>query len=119
MTGVQTCALPISYIIGLVFFLVPFLLTQVMQNRGVMMIFIPIAIQACKSMGANPVGIIIMVQAACLTAFMTPMATPAVPMIMAEGNYSFGDMVKQSILPAILFCAVSVIWTMTVFPLYG
>lgn len=41
------------YLIGLVFFLVPFPLTQVMQNRTVMMIFIPIAIQACKSMGAN------------------------------------------------------------------
>lgn len=107
------------YIIGLVFFLVPFLLTQVMQNRGVMMIFIPIAIQACKSMGANPVGIIIMVQAACLTAFMTPMATPAVPMIMAEGGYSFGDMVRQSVIPAILFCVVSVLSIMTVFPLFG
>jgi di/tricarboxylate transporter len=107
------------YIIGLVFFLVPFLLTQVMQNRGVMMIFIPIAIQACKSMGANPVGIIIMVQAACLSAFMTPMATPAVPMIMAEGNYTFSDMVKQSLIPAVLFCVVTVIWTMTVFPLYA
>ena len=107
------------YIIGLVFFLVPFLLTQVMQNRGVMMIFIPIAIQACKSMGANPVGIIIMVQAACLTAFMTPMATPAVPMIMAEGNYSFSDMVKQSLIPAVIFCAVTVLWTMTAFPLFG
>ena len=107
------------YLIGLIFFLVPFLLTQVMQNRGVMMIFIPIAIQACKSMGANPVGIIIMVQAACLTAFMTPMATPAVPMIMAEGNYTFGDMVKQSLIPAVFFCIVTVIWTMTAFPLYG
>ena len=107
------------YLIGLIFFLVPFLLTQVMQNRGVMMIFIPIAIQACKSMGANPVGIIIMVQAACLTAFMTPMATPAVPMIMAEGNYTFGAMVKQSLIPAVLFCIVTVLWTMTAFPLYG
>lgn len=107
------------YLIGLVFFLVPFLLTQVMQNRGVMMIFIPIAIQACKSMGANPVGVIIMVQAACLTAFMTPMATPAVPMIMAEGGYSFTDMLKQSVIPAAIFCAVTVLWTMTVFPLFG
>ena len=107
------------YIIGLIFFLVPFLLTQVMQNRGVMMIFIPIAIQACKSMGANPVGIIIMVQAACLTAFMTPMATPAVPMIMAEGNYSFTDMVRQSLIPAVIFCIVTVLWTMTAFPLFG
>lgn len=107
------------YLIGLVFFLVPFLLTQVMQNRGVMMIFIPIAIQACKSMGANPVGIIIMVQAACLTAFMTPMATPAIPMIMAEGGYDFKDMVKQSAIPAVIFCIVTVLWTCTVFPLFG
>lgn len=106
------------YLIGLVFFLVPFILTQLMSNRAVMLIFIPIAIQACKSMGANPVGIIIMVQAACLTAFATPMATTAVPMIMAEGGYNFSDCVKQSIIPGILFCAVSVLWTMTVFPLY-
>lgn len=107
------------YLIGFLFFAVPFLMTQVMQNRGVMMIFIPIAIQACKSMGANPVGIIIMVQAACLTAFMTPMATPAVPMIMSEGGYNFTDMVKQSAIPAIIFCIVTVLWTCTVFPLFG
>lgn len=106
------------YLIGLIFFLVPFLLTQVMQNRAVMLIFIPIAIQACKSMGADPVGVIIMVQAGCLTAFMTPMATPAIPMIMKEGNYGFTDMLKQSIIPAILFCVVTVLWTITVFPLY-
>lgn len=106
------------YLIGLIFFLVPFLLTQVMQNRAVMLIFIPIAIQACKSMGADPVGVIIMVQAGCLTAFMTPMATPAIPMIMKEGNYGFTDMLKQSIIPATLFCVVTVLWTITVFPLY-
>ncbi len=74
------------YIIGFVFFIVPFLLTQVMMNRTVMIIFIPIAILACKAMGANPVGIIILVQAACLSSFMTPMATPAVPMCMASGG---------------------------------
>lgn len=106
------------YLIGLIFFVVPFLLTQVMQNRAVMLIFIPIAIQACKSMGADPVGVIIMVQAGCLTAFMTPMATPAIPMIMKEGNYNFTDMLKQSVIPAILFCIVTVVWTITAFPLY-
>ena len=106
------------YLIGLVFFLVPFILTQFMQNRAVMLIFIPIAIQACMSMHANPVGVIIMVQAACLTAFMTPMATPAVPMYMAAGGYDLKSVVKQSIFPAIIICAVSVLWTMTVIPLY-
>ena len=37
------------YLIGFVFFIVPFLLTQVMMNRTVMIVFIPIAILACKS----------------------------------------------------------------------
>ena len=39
------------YLIGFVFFIVPFLLTQVMMNRTVMIIFIPIAILACKAWG--------------------------------------------------------------------
>lgn len=106
------------YLIGLMFFMVPFILTQVMQNRAVMLIFIPIAIQACKSMGADPTGIIIMVQAACLTAFMTPMATAAVPMFMAAGGYDLKSVVKQSLLPAVIFSTVTVLWTITVFPLF-
>lgn len=105
------------YLIGLVFFLVPFILTQFMQNRTVMQVFIPIAALACQSMNANPVGIIILVQAACLSAFMTPMATPAVPQYMAAGGYNLASTLKQSIIPCILFCAVSVLWTMTVFPM--
>ena len=104
-------------LIYLMFFAIPFLLTQVMQNRAVMLIFIPIAIQACKSMGTNPVGVIICVQAACLTAFMTPMATPTVAYYMANGGYDLKSVLKQSLIPAVLFCAVSVIWSAIAFPL--
>ena len=104
-------------LIYLMFFSIPFLLTQVMQNRAVMLIFIPIAIQACKSMGTNPVGVIICVQAACLTAFMTPMATPTVAYYMANGGYDLKSVLKQSLIPAVLFCAVSVIWSAIAFPL--
>jgi di/tricarboxylate transporter len=66
----------------------------------------PIAILACKAMGANPIGIIILVQSACLSSFMTPMATPAVPMCMASGGYNIPSLIKQSILPAciLLYC---------------
>ena len=106
------------YLIGMVFFIVPFLLTQFMQNRTVLMVFIPIAILACKSMGANPVGVIILVQAACLTAFMTPMATPAVPQYMAAGGYDLKCVLKQSVIPCVLFCLISVFWTMTVIPMF-
>lgn len=107
-----------QYLIGFIFFIVPFTLTQFMMNRSVMTIFIPIAILACKSLGANPVGIIILVQAACLSSFMTPMATPTVPMCMAAGGYNTNDIMKQSILPAIILCIVSVGWIMTVFPMF-
>ena len=107
------------YLIGFVFFIVPFLLTQVMMNRTVMIVFIPIAILACKSMGANPIGIMILVQSACLSSFMTPMATPAVPMCMAAGGYDLKSLIKQSVIPGIILCAVSVFWIMSVFPLYG
>ena len=106
------------YVMGFVFFLVPFLLTQVMMNRSVITIFVPIAILACKSMGANPVGIMILVQSACLSSFMTPMATPAVPMCMASGGYDLKSVIKQSLFPAVILCIVSVGWIMTVFPLY-
>lgn len=106
------------YLIGFVFFIVPFLLTQVMMNRTVMIIFIPIAILACKAMGANPVGIILLVQSACLSSFMTPMATPAIPMCMANGGYDLKSIMKQSLIPAVILCVVSVLWIMTVFPMY-
>lgn len=106
------------YMIGFIFFIIPFLLTQVMMNRTVMLIFIPIAILACKSLNANPVGIIILVQSACLSSFMTPMATPAVPMCMAAGGYDLKSLVKQSVIPAAMLCLVSVLWIMTAFPMF-
>ncbi|MCD8121357.1 MAG: hypothetical protein LUE65_03835 [Clostridiales bacterium] len=106
-----------SYIIGFIFFIIPFLLTQVMQNRGTMLIFHPIAIATCASIGGNPVGLMILIQAACLSAFMTPMATAAVPYIMDYGGYDQASMFKQSGLIAVICCVVSVGWIMTVFPI--
>ena len=55
-------ALNNNYLVGLIFFIVPFILTQFMSNRGTMLIFIPIA--TCYNVGGNPVGLIILIQAA-------------------------------------------------------
>lgn len=106
-----------SYIIGFVFFIVPFVLTQFMQNRGVMVIFHPIAIATCASMGANPSGLMILIQAACLSAFMTPMATAAIPYIMDYGGYDQVSMIKQSLPFCVVCCLVSVLWIMTIYPI--
>ena len=107
-----------SYAIGLLFFMVPFCVTQVMQNQSVAGIFYPIAIMGCQAMGCNPLGPIILVQAASLTAYMTPMATGTVPLMMGAGGYDIKSLLKQGWLPAILICIVSVFWTMTLFPAY-
>ena len=106
-----------SYLVGAIFFIVPLLLTQIMSNRGCMMIFHPIAIATAASIGGNPVGLMILVQAACLASFMTPMATPAVPYIMDMGGYNQTSLIKQSWLFIIIACVVSVGWTMTFFPI--
>lgn len=108
-----------NYLIGLIFFIVPFVLTQFMSNRGTMLIFIPIAIATCYNVGGNPVGLIILIQAGCLTAFMTPMATSAVPYMMDYGGYDQKDLFKGGWLYAIISCIISVGWMMTMYPPIG
>ena len=107
-----------GYVIGAVFFIVPFILTQFMQNQSVSNIFMPILILTCRSLGCNPVGPLILLGSACLTAFLTPMATPVVPVVMEAGGYDMKDLFKQGWLPSIIICVVSIFWVMTMFPAF-
>ena len=106
-----------SYLIGFVFFLAPFILTQFMSNTGAMLIFYPIALATCASINGNPVGLLILSQSAGLTAFLTPMATVTVPYMMDYGGYTQASLVKQGWFYALISCFVSVAWTMTLFPI--
>lgn len=105
-----------GYVIGLVCFLVPFLVTQVLNNRAVATIFTPIAIMTCTSLGVNPVGPMILANAGALAAFMTPMATATVNMYMGLGGYSQKDLIKMSLLPSFILTVVNVLWIMTIYP---
>ena len=107
-----------GYILGAVFFLIPFVLTQFMQNQAVMNIFVPICLLTCQAIGADPMGLIILITAGSLTAFMTPMATSSIPAIMGAGGYDIKSLVKQSWLASIIFAVVYVLYTMTVMPVF-
>lgn len=107
-----------SYLIGAMFFVIPFILTQFMLNQGVSNIFTPICLLTCASLGANPIGPMILVQAGSLTAFLTPMATPAIPMAMGAGGYDLKSLVKQGWLISIVLAVVYVFYVMTVFPCF-
>ena len=107
-----------GYVIGAAFFIIPFLLTQLMQNQSVANIFIPIVILTCKALGCNPVGPLILLSAASLTAFLTPSATPTVPLMMGAGGYDQKDLFKMGWLPSLIICVVSVFCTMTFIPAF-
>lgn len=107
-----------NYLAGLLLFIVPFVLTQFMLNLGVYSIFVPLYIMLCKSMGANPIGPIMLCMIACMTAFFTPLATPAVPVMMGAGKYSVKDLAKMGWVPFIVITLVSVGWIMTVYPIF-
>ena len=107
-----------SYIIGAAFFVIPFILTQFMQNQSVMNIFIPIVVLTCKSLDCNPVGPLVLLNAACLTAFLTPSATSTIPLMMGAGGYDQGDLLKMGWLPSLIICVISVVCTMTFIPAF-
>ncbi|HCL51246.1 MAG TPA: hypothetical protein DHW76_09655, partial [Clostridiaceae bacterium] len=89
-----------------------------MLNDGVVAIFTPLYIMICKSLGANPIGPIVLCFIACTTAFFSPLATPTVPLAMSVGNYDVKDIAKMSWLPAIIITLITVGWVMTIYPIF-
>ena len=107
-----------GYIIGLVFFVAPFILTQFMNNRAVSTIFAPISILTCNAIGCNPIGPLMLTLAGSLASFMTPMATAPVNMVMGLAGYSQKDLIKMSIVPSIILIVFNVLWVMTIYPAF-
>ena len=107
-----------GYIIGFAFFIVPFFLTQFMQNFSVDNLFQPIVIMTAKALGCNPVGLLLILGSACNSAFMTPMSTGTIPPMMEAGGYTQKDLFKMGWLPSILMCLLTVFVIMTVFPAF-
>lgn len=93
-----------TFVLHAVFFIVPFVITQFMQNQSVMNVFAPIALIACSAMGADPRGCLVLISAGSLTAYMTPSATAAVAMCMSAGGYDVKALFKMGWLFAAILC---------------
>lgn len=107
-----------GYLIGAVFFIVSFLFTQIMLNKAVYGIFIPIAIMTCQAVGANPIGPILLSFSGAMSSILTPMATPAVPMAMAAGGYDQKSLIKQGWLISVILSVGYIFYVMTIFPAF-
>src|SRR5699024_7427875 len=104
-----------SLLLYAIFFLVPYVATQFMFNQTTMLIMYPIVIQVCLALGANPIGPVIVVQAASFAAILTPMATGTVPYYMGLGGYDQKTILKLGVLPTIITFVITVVWNTIVF----
>ena len=99
-------------------FLGPYIITQFILNQTAINMFYPIVIQACMSLGISPIGAVVCVQAAGLSAFVTPMATGTVPYMMGAGGYDIKQLLKISIIPTIMCAVVSIVWMSIIYPVF-
>ncbi|MBR1408756.1 MAG: anion permease [Clostridia bacterium] len=105
-----------TFMLHAVFFLVPFIITQFMQNQSVMNVFAPVALIACSALNADPRGCMILISAGALTAYMTPSATAAVAMCMGAGGYDVKSLFKMGWLFAVIASIFYILFVSLVYP---
>jgi di/tricarboxylate transporter len=66
-------------------------LGQLMSNTATVLVVAPIAVSAALSTGISVQPALMIVTVAGAAALLTPIATPANTMVMAPGDYRFGD----------------------------
>ena len=109
---------PSVWLLSAVFYLVPFILTQIMRNSSVLNIFAPICLLTCSAIGANPKGLLVLLVAAGRTAFMTPSAAPGMPMMMEAGGYDMKSVLKMGWLYAVISAVFYIIYVTLMMPAF-
>lgn len=107
-----------KYIVGIIFFMVPLILTQFMSNTGVDNIFSPLVIMTCKQAGLNPIPFLSSLRVAGATAFLTPMAASSIPMVMRTGGYTIKDIAKVAAVPMVIVTISSLLCNLNMFQIY-
>lgn len=96
----------------LVFFLVPFVLTQFMSNTAVDSMFSPLLLLTCSALQLDPIPFLSALRVAGACSVLTPMATITVPIMMLCGGYRLLDVVKFSLPPMLIVAASSIVYTL-------
>ena len=107
-----------AYVIMAVFFIVPFILTQVMSNLATVTIFIPLVSAACVKIGVDPRAAVMGVLIASCTSILTPMAAPCQVMILDPGGYNLKDYFKCGLPLAIIITIMCIFGLPLLYPFY-
>ena len=106
-----------TYGIMAVFFMIPFILTQVMSNLATLTIFIPLVTSACIKIGVDPRAAVVGVLTASCISIMTPMAAPCQIMIIEPGGYKLKDYLKCGTPLAIILAIMTIFLMPLMFPM--
>ena len=106
-----------TYVIMAVFFMIPFILTQVMSNLATLTIFIPLVTSACIKIGVDPRAAVVGVLTASCISIMTPMAAPCQIMIIEPGGYKLKDYLKCVTPLAIILAIMNIFLMPLMFPM--
>jgi di/tricarboxylate transporter len=76
-------------------YLLTSVLTQIMGGQVTALITGPITISAALQIGVNPQAIAVATAIGCSACFLTPLAHPVNILMIAPGNYTFGDFFRS------------------------
>lgn len=93
------------------------LLGMFISNTATAVLMAPVAIAVAQEMHASPYPFAMIVALAASTAFMTPVSSPVNTLVVAPGNYTFGDFVRVGVPFSIIVMIVSVLLVPLLLPL--
>ena len=98
-------------------FAITALLGMFISNTATAVLMAPIAVALAKETHASPYPFAMIVALAASTAFMTPVSSPVNTLVVAPGNYRFGDFVRVGVPFSIIVMVVCVILVPWLLPL--
>jgi di/tricarboxylate transporter len=98
-------------------FLMTALITEVMSNAAATVLVTPIAIDAARSLDANPQTFVMAVVIAAATSFLMPIGHQANVLVFGPGGYKFGDYTKVGVWLNIIIFFVVLIFLPLIWPL--
>jgi di/tricarboxylate transporter len=104
------------YILMTVFFALTAGLGLVLSNTATAVLVAPIALRAAAVLDVSPYPLAMTVAIAASAAFVTPVSTPVVTLVVAPGNYAFLDFVKVGLPLLVLTWATTLLVTPIFFP---
>lgn len=87
------------------------------SNTATAILLAPIAIKMASTLGVSPYPFAITVALAASAAFITPVSSPVNTLVVAPGNYTFGDFVKIGLPFAVIVMMIAVIFVPMLFPM--